>query len=263
MPINDHGFLGQDVERMRLDIIARHKPFFDFAHDVNSFCQRSKFLLNVHTKIGQEVMAASMLAKMLCDYQAAITVLERGLVLQGQELLRCALEALFHIQRVAEDPSFIKTWAYTDERDRLRLFEAVQAGTGPLPARIDPSALQERIDEARSRVVEAGVKKLRVSEIRADEDTGGQSLYMLWSLPVHAAPRAVEAYVENGPPGTGISGIKWGPSEDDLDFTLAMGASVMLAVWQPLMKLFKIDVRAEIEQCHERLQAIIGDKLKF
>src|SRR5213595_420867 len=39
---------------------------------------------------------------MLSDFQAAIIVLERGLVPQGQELLRCALEALFLIELVAE-----------------------------------------------------------------------------------------------------------------------------------------------------------------
>src|SRR5213595_1001947 len=39
---------------------------------------------------------------MFPDFQAAIIVLERGLVLQGQALLRRALEALFLIKRVAE-----------------------------------------------------------------------------------------------------------------------------------------------------------------
>ena len=47
-------------------------------------------------------MAASSLIKVLSDLQTAIIVLERGLVLQGQELLRCALEALFLIELVAE-----------------------------------------------------------------------------------------------------------------------------------------------------------------
>lgn len=263
MSMNDHGFLGQDIEQTRLDIIAKHKPYFEFARDVNSFCQRSKFLLQIHTKDGQEVVAASMFVKMLCDYQAAIIVLERGLALQGQELLRCALEALFHIQRVAEDPSFMGTWAKTDDKDRLRLFEAVQAGTGPLRARIDAGALQKKIGEARARVARAGPKKLRVADLISEPDAGGRSLYMLWSLPLHAAPRAVQDYVENGPPGTGISALKWGPSEDELDFTLAMGASVMLAAWEPLSKLFKIDVRAEIEQFHERLKALIGERDKF
>src|SRR5439155_7674722 len=63
--------------------------------------QRSKVPL-VHTRDGQEVMAASLLIKVLSDLQTAIIVLERGLVLHGQELLRCGLKALFLIERVAE-----------------------------------------------------------------------------------------------------------------------------------------------------------------
>jgi hypothetical protein len=121
MPMDKRGFLGQDVERIRLEIIARHNPYFGLAYDVNGFCQRAKFLLQVHTKDGQEVMAASLLIKMLSDFQAAIIVLERGLVLQGQELLRCALEALFLIKWVADDATFVETWAKTDD-PRLRGF---------------------------------------------------------------------------------------------------------------------------------------------
>src|SRR5439155_10526928 len=64
-PINKRGFLGQDVERMRLEIVARYKAYFDLGYDVNGFCQRSKFLLQLHTRDGEEVMAASLLIKML------------------------------------------------------------------------------------------------------------------------------------------------------------------------------------------------------
>ena len=37
----------------------------------------------------------------------------------------------------------------------------------------------------------------------------------------------------------------------------------MLAAWEPLGKLFALDLDAEIEQFHERLQAIIGDRVKL
>src|SRR5438128_5057998 len=58
--------------------------------------------LEVHRTDGEEVMGAWLLIKMLSDFQAAIIVLERGLVLQGQELPHCAVEALFLIKRAAE-----------------------------------------------------------------------------------------------------------------------------------------------------------------
>jgi len=260
MPINEHGFLGQDMERMRLEIIARHQAYFDLAYDVNGFCQRSKFLLQVHTQDGQEVMAASLLIKMLSDFQAAIIVMERGLVLQGQELLRCALEALFLIQRVADDPSFMGTWAKTDEKDRIRMFEAVQADPGGLPAAITALALQEKIDQVRARIESEGIRKLRVADIMNEADVAWlSSLYMLWSLPVHSAPRAVQDYVEKGPPGTGISSLKWGPSEEDLDFTLAMGIVVMLAVWIPVAQVFGLEVQTDVDELDRRLQALIRE----
>ena len=34
--------LGQIVERLRLEIIVRHKAAFDLAYDVSTFCQQSK-----------------------------------------------------------------------------------------------------------------------------------------------------------------------------------------------------------------------------
>ena len=263
MPINERGFLGQDVECIRVEIVSRHKPYFDLAYDVNGFCQRTKFLLQVHTQDGQEVIAASLLIKMLSDFQAAIIVLERGLVLQGEELLRCALEALFLVQRVADDPSFMATWAKTDEKDRLRMFEAVQADLARLPPAVSASALQEKIDQVRALIETDKIRKLRVADIMNDADVAWlPSLYMLWSLPVHSAPRAVEGYVQEGPPGTGISALKWGPSEDDLDFTLAMGIVVMLATWKPLAKVFSFDVENQVDDLDHRLQAILATRAK-
>jgi hypothetical protein len=258
---NDHGFLGRDIERWRSANMTRYSSFFDLAYEVNAFCQRSKFLLKVHSKDGQEVVAVSLLLKMIADFQAAVIVLERGLPLQGQELLRCALEALIILQRVAADPDFASTWAKSDDIDRQRAFEAVQAASVGLPPGVGPAELQAKIDEVRARIEERGAKRLRITRLMNGPEWQS-GLYAHWSLPVHSAPRAVQKYVEWGAPGGGLAGLCWGPSEDDVDFTLGTGIAVMLAAWAPIAGLFEIDLQDDVDALDRKLKALVAPDIQ-
>ena len=257
MSLNDHGFLGQDVERIRLGIVARHKVYFDLAYKVNDFCQQTKFRLPIHSKDGPEVVAASLLLKMLCDFQAAIIVLERGLVLQGQELLRCALEAFFFVRQVANEPEFAATWAKSDEIDRKRAFEAVKAGGAGLPPGVGAEELEAKL---KARIEADTIKRLWLTDIKTETDWQS-GLYAHWSLAVHSAPRSAEVYLDKGPPGSGIKGLKWGPSEEDLDFTLGMGVGIILAAWEPISRIYRIEVRAEVDALDAKLRALLAPTL--
>src|SRR5260221_11469500 len=87
MDFNERGFLGEAIEEWRKRLILAHQAHFAFAHDVHEFCQRAKFELKVHNRDGQQIVAASLFFKMLSDYQGALILLERGMVVQGQALL--------------------------------------------------------------------------------------------------------------------------------------------------------------------------------
>jgi hypothetical protein len=263
MDFNERGFLGEAIEEWRKKLIPAHQAHFTFAYDVHEFCQRAKFEVKVHNRDGQEIVVASLFFKMLSDYQGAIILLERGMVAQGQALLRCTLEAYFLIKRSVEDDSFHAVWARSDQIDRLRMLQAVGAGEGGLPPTVDAIELDTKIADVRRQVEESEAKRIRVKDvIQEKEGEWLPSLYMLWSFSVHSTPRTVNKYVQGGPLGLGIQGFNWGPCEDSLDFTLAWGGSVMLAVWSPLGKLFDLSVADEVGALEARFGELIPNRLK-
>jgi hypothetical protein len=261
MDFNDRGFLGEEIEKWRTEVIARHRTHFDFAHDVNDFCQRAKCGLNIHNRDGQEIIVASLFLKMLADYQGAIIVLERGLVAQGEALLRCTLEAYFLLKRAVEDDGFATRWAKSDDLDRLRMLQSVGAGEGGLPLTVDPVVLEVKMAELRRQIQTNEAKRIKVKDVVHETEAHWlPCLYTIWSFSVHSAPRAVEKYVQSGAPGEGMREFNSAPSEDGLDFTLAWGAIVMVAVWTPLSKLFRLDVSSEVDAFEARFGDLIGDR---
>jgi hypothetical protein len=263
MDFNHHGFLGQEIETWRIKVIARHQAHFDFAYDVNDFCQRAKYGLNIHNKDGQEIIVASLFLKMLSDYQGAIILLERGLIAQGEEVLRCALEAFFLIKRAIEDDGFPVVWAKSDDLDRLRMLRSVGVGEGGLPPSIDAAQLEAKMSEVQRDIEQSHAKRIKITDIM--QETEAQwlpSLYMIWSFPVHSTPRAVEKYVQSATPGEGIRGFNSAPSERGLNFALAWGAAVMLAVWAPLSKLFDLNVASEVDTFEARFRELLASEAR-
>jgi len=264
MDFNDRGFLGQAIVDWRNAVVARaHKPFFKFAYDVNDFCQRAKYSLNIHNQDGQAIIVASLFLKMLFDYQGAILLLERGMVAQGEALLRCALEAYLLIKRAVDDEEFAVAWAHSDHRDRLRMLQSVGIGEGGLPPIADAAELQAKIAEVEKQIEDTKAKPILVRDIL--KNPGAEwlpSLYMFWSFSVHSVPRAVQQYVEGGSQGMGVKGFKSGPSEDGLDAALAWGAIVMLEVWTPLSKLFGVTVQSEVDAFEARFRELTGSRMK-
>ena len=196
------------------------------------------------------------------DYQGALIVLERGLIAQGEALLRCGLEALFLIKRAVDDYDFALAWAHSDHRDRLRMLEQVGVGEGGLPPVIgDPAELQAKIAEVQQEIQRTKAKRVRVGDIMKKQAAEWLAkLYMIWSFPVHSVPRTVQHNIEAGAPGGGIRGFKSPPSDKGLDFALAWGAIVMVAVWGPLTKLFGVDVAKEVEAFETRFRDLKGAK---
>jgi hypothetical protein len=138
------------------------------------------------------------------------------------------------------------------------MLESVGTGEGGLPPTIDRAQLEARMADVRSEIEKSEAKRIKVKDIIHETEAQWlPSLYMLWSFPVHSTPRSIEKYLQPGGSGDGIRGFNSAPSEDGLDFALAWGAIVMVAVWTPLTQLFDVDVRSDVEAFEARFREVI------
>jgi len=117
MPIDLHGFLGTDIENIRERIKEQYKPLIDLCYDLNTFSQQTKFVLRPNRHDGQRITATALLVKVLNDCQSVVLLVEHGLPLQAQTVLRSALEAFFNLALICKDPSFAQEYANRDLHD--------------------------------------------------------------------------------------------------------------------------------------------------
>src|SRR6266403_2263325 len=121
MPIDDDGFLAAEIQSVRERIRTQYRPLIALCYDLNTFGQQTKFALTPHADDGQRVIAAALLAKVMNDCQAAVVLVEFGMPLQAQTMLRSALEALFNLILVCKDASFVDEYTNRDLHDQKRL----------------------------------------------------------------------------------------------------------------------------------------------
>src|SRR5438105_1317001 len=100
MGLDEDGLLSEEVDQYSSRIRERHKAHFGLLRRINRYCQAAKYRIKPHRMDGREIVAVSLMLKLLSDVQAAILLLEKGIVVQGRILLRAALEALFLLRNV-------------------------------------------------------------------------------------------------------------------------------------------------------------------
>ncbi len=82
MSLDEHGFLPPEIEQYREKIRLKNQHFFNLAENLNSYGQQIKYQLKIQNRDGQQIFAVCLLIKLLNDIQAAMILLERGLVPQ-------------------------------------------------------------------------------------------------------------------------------------------------------------------------------------
>lgn len=84
MGLDEEGYLSSELSAYRERIRACNAQYFEFFNKVQRFCHEKKFLLKPHNRDGQQIFATGLFVKLICDVEAAVILMERGLSSQSR-----------------------------------------------------------------------------------------------------------------------------------------------------------------------------------
>jgi|MudIll2142460700_1097286.scaffolds.fasta_scaffold04156_1 hypothetical protein len=155
---DDKGFLGLQAQDFALEISRKHKDWFELCSDINSFAQRSKYELVIHNMDGQEVISVCLFLRILNGFQACMILAGRGLVVEGEVLLRSMFEALFIMKACMKDEDFMREYVKSSQVHQLRLMDAAFKHDADIFAETRKYVSKEKMGELRDKVKRKEVK---------------------------------------------------------------------------------------------------------
>ena len=233
--------MGDSIADFKGSVEGKYAQFFELYRKTNRIAHKMIFHLEIPNNDGQKVIAAALFIRLLHTFQAVAILAQHGLMLDSKALLRGGLEALFILNLLCKEKEFLDEYIGSDALRRRKLFN-VAADSASDPnfeslrnyARSHPEFLEELEEEIKKN----GWKKLNTKELA--ERSGLISMYdghyRLFSEEVHTSPRAIEKLVSLTQDQNPLA-FEWGPSDQDLPFTLFTGVQMLLIAMKAISTL--------------------------
>lgn len=220
--IDSRGFLSSEIEGFRNFYKTKHARLFEVSECKSDAVVKSLFGARIEEIFGPEKLhlslALGLWMRCVSSCQAALLLVERGMVPEAQALVRCAYEFLFFAVATAKHPEVLESMMHGDtyvrsEQARAMLKEGIKYS----------QLLQSQIDTLNAIIADGkGTKQLSVFE--AAEKAGMSYLhatvYRGMSLTgAHATAASTDAVFQEN--DDGISAV-FGPSDDGLPFCVGL-----------------------------------------
>jgi Family of unknown function (DUF5677) len=129
---NERGYLGTEIGDFQKSVLKKHEKFFELLRQLNFYSHAKKFDLQIDSENGQQVLAVSLLTKILNDVQSVFILCTYGLTQQSRIILRSTLEGFFLLAKLVTDPSFVSVYIKADIINRLNIMKASHNYSGPM-----------------------------------------------------------------------------------------------------------------------------------
>ena len=147
MGLDEEGYLSSDISAYPEKIRAHNAEYFKLFDKVHRFCHEKKFLVHAHNRDGQQIFAVGLFVKLICDVEAAVILMERGLSSQSRSMLRVATETLIKLANICKAYEFVEAYIKTGEHQRLLFVRGMKNNPAPAYEFILPELTDELIDE--------------------------------------------------------------------------------------------------------------------
>lgn len=105
--MNESGFLAEELDHVRAAVREKYADWRKLLLRANHLAVANQHSVVIHLESNLERYAAVLYARTLATTQAAVLLLEVGLVSQARALLRSAMEAFFALSAIAKDPAVV------------------------------------------------------------------------------------------------------------------------------------------------------------
>lgn len=188
------GFLSEAAEHVQTEVRARYADWRSILVRATERAVSVQHELIIHVDDPREVFAAALFARLTTSSQAAVILLERGLVAQSRCVLRQALEALFALAAIAEKPELVSRLIDSHEAEQRRAAKNISLWKHPdLKSVADSEMASGRLTDALA--LNATSISTADLAIAGGFEDWYRSLYMILSWSVHGAANDLERHL--------------------------------------------------------------------
>jgi Family of unknown function (DUF5677) len=240
----DEGFLSDEIEAVVRKVRDMYGPWLAELRSINALCVRSQYSLNVHPQSARECACAALYMRTLTHCQASVLLIERGMDASARAMIRCAMEAQFHLGACAADATKALAFWNADEVDRrkkARYLQQVQSAA--LKDMHVQSTVRESLADSQSKIQELDAHEVNVREMA--RVSGLEDLYLTgyaWLCgAVHSSARDIEQHFELGERGE-VRALVSEPALKDLNGLCLMVGETMVQVLRTVAGGFALEV---------------------
>ena len=196
----EEGFLAEPFEHVRIQVREKYAAWRDLLRRVNRLAVKNQHEVVIHTDDNVERYAAVLFARTLSTTQASTLLLDVGLVPQARVLLRSALETLFALTAIANDPGVVDKLIEGHTAEQRRVARSMRLWQHPELKRIaDAEAASGRLRF----FVDSPATGLSTFDLaqKAGLEDWYRTVYMVFSWPVHGAAVDLNRHVVIGEDG--------------------------------------------------------------
>jgi hypothetical protein len=259
----ESGYLSTEIDKCIKEIRNRYSEWLDLIESINRFGQELQYRLKVDVTDPQSLVCATLYARTLSTFQAAVLLSERGIAPQAQMLLRCMLESIFSLVAISKHKDMARQFIAADAVNRLKMFNKVKTwkseGLRELTRQRDTGVTKQEIEQD---IEETDAKNISVEQmaIKAGLHDWYLTAYVIFSGSVHTSVRDLESHLAVDEASNTVSIVNE-PTIAELDKLLLTAAEGMLLVLQAVEKVFSVDTSqfvnnqyAELGRLHKTIE---------
>lgn len=236
MPEAEDGFLAESLDHVRALIRQKHAEWRSLLGRVNRLAVVNQHSIVIHQDSNLERYAAVLYARTLSTTQAAVLLLEAGLVPQARALLRAALETLFALTAIAKEPAVVDELIEGHAAEQKRAARNAPLWQHPelkqiADAEIASGRLQPLLASSA-----AALSTFDLAQKAGLEDWY-RTVYMVFSWSVHGAAIDLNRHVVRGPDGD-LAEFRNEPEIEGQESSWLCAVEILLKVTTALAAIF-------------------------
>lgn len=236
-PLGREGLLGPAGARARRDVRSRFPNEFALAQDIFRLAWALP-LTDVRSS-KQRALAALLFIKIRNDYQALIKLVELGLCIQAETILRGFLEALVRLSLLCTDEAFVEEYEAGESIHRSRFIRSGARGEYPGLEEGDVEWARDQLERLEAELADGGTKReARIHELfeRAGWKGAYECHYRSLCASAHTNLHAIDRYLGQNEDGETFPLV--GPIGDGIPYALSVAMHWLLETMRQLARLF-------------------------
>ncbi|NQX64636.1 hypothetical protein HQN90_00710 [Paenibacillus alba] len=262
MDFDQNGFLGNEADELMENTIRELAPWFNLAYEVNRLVNEFRHTIQITDDKAKEIVILMLLTKISNHFQSIILLLQKGLSVESDILVRSLMESVIPLRLIVTDDGFFEEFIRNDKANKYSLYNVMlnkQNADVFDSSGIDPATRDELKAELEPFFKDGKIRTFSAEELarRADMNMDYQLAYRYLSGYVHSSLDTLEkAYLILEEKK--LVAFNYGHYIEPYPRILFSCMYFVLKALEHVADHFNVDKNDQIEDCVNRLLKIKG-----